>query len=69
MYVPPEALTTVADRHLNPLESPSIDAADVSAPEVSASNVADSTLYVSLDVSQMYQSDVLSVRLTITHLG
>lgn len=69
MYVPPEALTTVAERHLKPLESPSMDVADVSALEVSASNVADSTLYVSLDVSQIYQSDVLSVRLTITQRG
>ena len=69
MYVPPDALTTVAERHLKPLDKSSIEVADVSASDVFGNNVFVTTLYVSLLVSQMYQSEVLSVRFTITNAG
>ena len=69
MYVPPLALTMVAERHLNPLDKSSIEVADASASDVFASSVFVTTLYVSLLVSQMYQSEVLSVRLIIKKAG
>ena len=51
--------------HLKPLDKSSIEVADASTSDVFASSVFPTTLYVSLLVSQIYQSDVLSVRLTM----
>jgi hypothetical protein len=63
MYVPPEMLTSVLERHLNPFDKTSTVVAVVSAAAESAKMLLFKTLNVFRIVSNIYQLDTLSTRL------